>query len=135
MVDKYNKKILVEIDGEKYERTLLTTLEKSEVGSRGLGGFTFKDAHEKQCSLQDSSLATESAIWFGIDDPEPIIMACDVRIEGDPPLTGWVKYPIPENVSIRTRMHFTQEQVKKLLPILIHFAETGEYLRDYKEKI
>jgi len=39
---------------------------------------------------------------------------------------GWVKYPIPEDVQINTRMHLSREQVKAILPILIKFVATGE---------
>ena len=79
--------------------------------------------------MQDSSLATEPAIWFGVDDPEPKIMRKDT-IDGG---TGWADYPLNPHVQLSTRMHLTQEQVKALLPILTHFAETGEYVRDFKE--
>jgi hypothetical protein len=79
--------------------------------------------------LQDSSLATEPAIWFGVDDPRPQIMASKTAKGG----TGWVEYPLPEDVHMFTRMQLTQQQVKALLPILTYFAETGEYVRDYKE--
>ena len=82
----------------------------------------FKDRNGAGCSLQQSSLATEDAIWLGIDDPDPQIMASKVQEGG----TGWVKYPIPEDVFITTRMHLTQKQVKDLLPILQKFVDTGE---------
>jgi hypothetical protein len=39
---------------------------------------------------------------------------------------GWMPYEIPKEVSLCTRMHLTQEQVKDLLPILQKFVETGE---------
>lgn len=39
---------------------------------------------------------------------------------------GWVKYPIPDCVSINTRMHLNREQVKELLPILQKFVDTGD---------
>lgn len=117
---------LVEENGETYEVTTLSTLEKFRT-ERGFGGFSFKDKYGLQCSLQDSSLATEPAIWLGIDDPEPKIMASDTPQGG----TGWVDYLIPPEVLLHTRMHLTQEQVKALLPILQHFAETGEYIKDY----
>jgi hypothetical protein len=47
--------------------------------------------------------------------------------------TGWVPFDIPDDVLLTTRMHVTQDQVKALLPILTYFAETGDYVRDYKE--
>lgn len=39
---------------------------------------------------------------------------------------GWVKYPIPEDVSLHTRMHLTRTGVEKLLPVLQKFVDTGE---------
>jgi hypothetical protein len=75
-----------------------------------------------------SSLATEDAIWFGIDNPEPEIMASQAADFGikTKETTGWVPYPIPEEVSLKTRMHLTRDQVAELLPILKRFVDTGE---------
>lgn len=97
---------------------------------------TFQDRYGAACSLQLSSLAMDNAIWLGIDDADPKIMARDahrmqldhlLQESGPERLNGWVKYPLPEEVLLTTRMHLTQEQVKALLPILQHFAETGEF--------
>lgn len=82
----------------------------------------FKDRYDAPCSIQKSSLATEDAIWLGVDDPNPQIMASKIMEGG----TGWVKYPIPEDVLISTRMHLTVDQVKELIPILQNFVKTGE---------
>ena len=96
---------------------------------RGFNIIEFTDRYQAKCSIQASSLATESAIWFGVDDPEPQIMASQAARRGIAThgvSTGWVEYPIPSEVSLTTRMHLTQDQVKELLPILQNFAETGE---------
>ena len=95
---------------------------------RGFGLIEFKDRYGSKCSIQKSSLATEDAIWFGIDDPDPKIMACNAMKEGihTTQTTGWIPYPISEDVLINTRMHLTQNDVKKLIPILQNFVETGE---------
>lgn len=99
--------------------------------TRTLRGFTyasFEDRYGAKCSIQKSSLAFEEAIWFGVDDPDPQIMAVDAPKYGvhTAAVNGWVKYPIPDEVSLTTRMHLTQEQVQQILPVLQHFAETGE---------
>lgn len=96
--------------------------------NRGFDIITFTDRYDSPCSIQKSSLATEDAIWFGIDDPEPRIMASQAKQYGiqTEETTGWIPYPIPQDVLLSTRMHLTQDQVKALLPILQHFAETGE---------
>ena len=117
-------------DGETYERTLLNSLYRDVTG-RGFGIWHFTDRYGAGCSLQDSSLATEPAIWFGVDNADPKIMASKTRQGG----TGWVPFEIPDDVLLTTRMHLTQEQVKALLPILTHFAETGEYVRDFEEEV
>ena len=96
---------------------------KKEKTCRGFGVINFKDEYNIPCSLQKSSLATEDAIWLGVDDPKPQILA--YHINGGIP-NGWVKYDIPKEVNLHTRMHLTREQVKELLPHLKKFVETGE---------
>lgn len=96
---------------------------------------TFKDRYDAECSIQLSSLATDNAIWFGVDNANPQIMAWDAHrlglehllSDGPERLHGWVAYPIIEEVLFTTRMHLTQEQVKALLPILQFFAEHGTF--------
>lgn len=68
---------------------------------RGFDRIDFKDRYNQFCSLQKSSLASEDAIWLGVD----------IDLDGK------------EN----TRMHLTREQVKELLPHLQRFAETGDF--------
>ncbi|MDH4319406.1 MAG: hypothetical protein OEV64_13520 [Desulfobulbaceae bacterium] len=89
---------------------------------RGFDYFKFKDLYGKQYSIQKSSLATENAIWLGIDDAEPKIMASKV-IDGG---TGWAKYPIHDDVVFNTRMHLSQKHVKDLINILQKFVDTGD---------
>jgi len=88
---------------------------------RGFARADFTDRYGEECSIQDSSLATEAAIWLGINDPTPQILAKYCQ-EG---AVGWSKVPMHPDVNINGRMHLTQDQVKELLPILIRFAETG----------
>jgi len=38
----------------------------------------------------------------------------------------WVDYPISKEVMVQTRMHLDRKQVKKLLPILQKFVDTGD---------
>ncbi|MFP3339719.1 hypothetical protein R0J91_17205, partial [Micrococcus sp. SIMBA_131] len=62
------------------------------------------------------------------DDADPKVLHGDARRLGvDTDATcGWVKYPIPDEVSLNTRMHLTREQVAGLIPLLQHFAATGD---------
>jgi len=88
-------------------------------------GFSFiekEDLYGAQYSVQESSLATDNAIWLGIDNANPRIMAKEV----DPDLTGWVKCPMPDGVLFNTRMHLNREMAKELIDILQVFVDTGE---------
>lgn len=87
-----------EEDDCQYERTL-TILEKTKT-ERGFGLITFEDRYNQICTLQDSSLATEAAIWLGVSNT-------GIRIEG-PNKT--------KNEDVNCRMHLTQAMVKQLLP-------------------
>lgn len=95
---------------------------------RGFALVNFLDRYGHQCSIQKSSLMGEEAIWFGVDDAAPQIMASQAQAHGvsTTETCGWVPYPVPDAVLLTTRMHLTQAQVKALLPILKHFAKTGE---------
>lgn len=98
--------------------------------TRGFSYGSFNDYFGLECSIQKSSLATDDAIWLGINNPDPKIMAADANQYGvyTTEEIGWVSYPIPEVVNINTRMHLTREQVEALLPILQHFVDTGEVI-------
>lgn len=90
---------------------------KIEKTERGFERIDFIDRYGKECSLQESSLAAEHAIWLGCNDAEPKLLI---------PGQGWTEIDMPEGYVANTRMHLTQEQVKELLPHLIKFANTGE---------
>ena len=96
--------------------------------ARGFRVIDFEDRYDQSCSIQKSSLATEDAIWFGVNDADPKIMAIHAREHGIPTkeTVGWVPYPIPDEVLLSTRMHLTRDQVEEILPILQHFVDTGE---------
>lgn len=95
---------------------------------RGFDLIEFSDRYNAKCSLQKSSLAFEDAVWFGVDDADPKIMAVDASAHGvaTNATNGWVKYPIPDAVLLNTRMHLTRKQVATLLPALQHFVATGD---------
>jgi hypothetical protein len=99
-----------------------------KVTARGFTYLQFKDSYDKLCTMQKSSLATDDAIWLGIDDADPKIMASQAASYGikTEETCGWVPYPIPDAVLLNTRMHLTREQVKALLPALMHFVDTGD---------
>ncbi len=91
---------------------------------RGFDVIEFLDYYSKNCSLQQSSIATGDYVWLGVDEPEVKILASKI-LEGR---TGWANYPLPEGVEIFSRMHLSREQVRQLLPHLIKFVETGDII-------
>ena len=95
---------------------------KETYTKRGFKSIEFEDSYDTKCHIQQSSITTEPCIWFGIIDAEPKIMASKVK-EG---AVGWISYPIPDDVLLKTEMHLTMEQVKELIPVLQKFADTGE---------
>ncbi len=101
---------------------------KFENTCRGFAYGEFLDLYGEECSIQKSSLATEDAIWFGINNARPQIMVSDAKRLGIPTdkSVGWIPYPFPEEVALVERMHLNREQVSTLLPILQHFVNTGE---------
>jgi len=85
---------------------------------RGFVLGEFVDRYGVPCSIQESSLATEAAIWLGSDDAVPL--QC---VYGK----GWQPVPnMPDEYIVHTRMHLTVEQVKALLPLLHYFVDTGQ---------
>ncbi len=100
---------------------------KIEPNERGFLFGNFLDLYGSKCSIQESSLATDDCIWLGIDDPDPKIMASKVgQINPETgEVSGWVKFHIPEDVLIHTRMHLNREQVAALIPTLQYFVDNG----------
>ena len=101
--------------------------------NRGFMRGEFEDANGQPCSIQKSSACCRDEeegeyIWLGNNDANPQVMAFHAKSVGveTTETVGWVPYPIPECVCLMTRMHLSQRQVKELLPILQHFAKTGE---------
>ena len=85
-------------------------------------GFTyneFEDLYGEKCSIQKSSLATDDAIWFGVDNPKLVVFENEN-------MGKYIVADMPKNFSVHSRMHLTRDQVKELLPILQKFVETGE---------
>ena len=92
---------------------------------RGFTRIEFTDRYGVQCSLQESSLASEAAIWFGCNDPNPQVCV---------PGQGWTPVPLPEGTVCNDRMHLTVEMVKELMPLLQRFVDTG-YLNAEAENV
>lgn len=102
--------------------------------ARGFPLVEFKDHYDQPCSLQASSLAIyqqpgTSAVWLGVNDPSPKVMARDAASVGvnTTETCGWVPYPIPKEVQISTRMHLNRQQVAGLIVRLQRWLETGGF--------
>jgi len=96
--------------------------------SRGFDLVRFVDASGKKCSLQQSSIGDSSCIWLGIDGPDPQILksqAVDLGLLPPGEVSGWMPYPIPDGVSINTKMHLGQKQIEDLIEILQNWLEHG----------
>ena len=85
---------------------------------RGFARVDFTDRYGVACSLQQSSLATEDAIWLGCNEPSPRRLV---------PGQGWQPVTLPEGTLCNTRMHLTRDQVTQLVSVLQQWLEaTGE---------
>lgn len=89
---------------------------KFEDTNRGFARGEFIDLYGCECSIQDSSLATDDAIWFGINDAQPQQLIPD---------KGWTPVEFPKDTIFNTRMHLNKEQVSALIEVLQRFVDTG----------
>jgi len=71
---------------------------------RGFRRSDFSDLYGAQASIQESSLATEHALWLGLNE------GVHHHVTGD----------------CMARMHLSRELAAALLPLLQHFVDTGE---------
>jgi hypothetical protein len=69
---------------------------------RGFARAEFDDLYGSKCSIQESSLADQHAIWLGVHEPSP-------------------QYQEKKS----SRMHLNQEQAAQLLPLIERFVKTG----------
>lgn len=83
----------------------------SKKTDRGFERFEFTDRYGEVCSIQESSLATDDAIWFGVNHAS----IEEVNLVEENGKKGAM-----------ARMHLTRDMVKDLLPILQFFADHGE---------
>lgn len=84
---------------------------KSKTTNRGFERIDFKDFSNEPCSIQESSLATDYAIWLG----------CDHETMD------------PQGRPCGSRMHLSQALAAELIPLLQRFVDTG-YLSEGPSK-
>lgn len=101
---------------------------KKSKTNRGFSLREFEDSYGYKCYVQKSSSAERDCIWLGIRDANPQVLASHAHEYGikTDETTGWIPYPIPDEVLIHTQMHLTQKQAKALIRILQKFVDTGE---------
>jgi hypothetical protein len=113
-------------------------LELVEETGRGFEIINFDDRYGVACSLQQSSLSGDddeppghTAIWLGPNDADPKIMKSKAEELGVPlpsgEVSGWMPYPIPEQVLLTTRMHLDRQLVVQLVHRLQTWLETGSF--------
>lgn len=96
---------------------------KKKKTDRGFSIVEFKDRTGAACSLQKSSLALVDAIWLGSNK---------IGLKEFKAGKGWIdreefdKGTIAHHYIANNRMHLTRKQVKKLLPLLQKFVDTGD---------
>ena len=106
----------------------------TEKTSRGFEIIKFEDRYSAKCSLQQSSLAEfeqpgTSAVWLGVDDASPMVLASDAEKVGlkTSATEGWILYPIPSEVLLTTRMHLDRNQVAALIGHLQNWLDRGTF--------
>jgi hypothetical protein len=86
--------------------------------SRGFEIVEFKDHYGIECSLQQSSLATERCIWLGCVDANPRVLV---------PGQSWQPIPMPADYLADTRMHLNVAQVRALVVRLNRWLKAGTF--------
>ena len=94
-----------------------------EQTARGFVVGHFTDRYGVECSIQESSLATEACIWLGVSNSDPKICVLG---------KGWEPVDLHKtlgvevgSLSLNTRMHLTREMAANLIPLLQRFVKTG----------
>lgn len=112
-INDKEKAALIHLARQAVHRRSLA-LGKAGETNRGFGIIEFQDKYGQECSLQESSIATQRCVWLGVDR--------GIR-DGN-----YLQ-------DIHARMHLTQEQVTNLLPYLHNFIETGHLPRSNAEEV
>lgn len=112
-----------------FSKKILTThtkaIMKIKTTQRGFAIGKFKDERGTECSIQKSSSAEKECIWLGAKK----IGLKEFVAYGNP---AWKdrdefdEHTMEHHFSANTRMHLTRNQVKKLIPILQKFVDTGD---------
>jgi len=108
---------------------------------RGFARLEFKDVYGAECSLQESSRAVCAHedgsvddplgwLWLGVDDAKPQVLKSrakefGLKLKPGEEVSGWMPYPLPDDVHLTTRMHLGEQQVRGLIARLQLWLDTG----------
>lgn len=107
--------------------------------ANGFPKVEFTDSYGETASITCSDLIGDyedsyerpgtSALWLGLGKVEPQILAKDAGAHGvkTQKTSGWVPYPIPQDVLINADMHLNREQVRGLISRLEHWLKHGNF--------
>lgn len=103
---------------------------------RGFGVVSFKDYYGSECSVQESSIVEPECVWVGVNDVQPKIMKRDahkfgIQLPEGEEVSGWMSFPIPDEVLLSSRMHLNKDQVESLIKILQNWLETSTVGEQY----
>ena len=106
---------------------------------RGFEVNHFKDTYGLDCSIQDSSIATDDRIWLGVHNAPVKIMkkdiillrTCDIIPEDGTNKYGWCTVELPEEALVESRMHLNRKQARELAEELLYFANNG-YIKEHE---
>lgn len=104
------------------------SVDNVEKNCRGFSVLKFNDSNGNECSLQISS-SYDRSIWLGVHEVEAQFLAKDAKavgVETDQTL-GWIKYDLPKELLINSRMHLNVAQTKELIKLLTNFVNTGDF--------
>ena len=91
----------------------------SRTTSRGFDLVEFRDSNGYVCNLQVSSSMESPKLWLGVEDASPKIMKKHAQQLGMKlpfgEVSGYMPYPMPEQVSMTTRMHLDRATTVELI--------------------
>jgi hypothetical protein len=115
-------------------------LGSASVDQRGFPKVDFKDLYGADAYVSASSIILDdvpgarenpgsSALWLGVKSANPQIMARDAKRFGveTEETTGWVPFPVPDEVLLTTQMHLSREQVEGLVSRLTEWLNNGSF--------
>lgn len=115
-----NSKVIVSNESFRLAQPLVALLQKNSIGFKSIG---FEDANGVKCSIQESSVATDSLVWLGSNDIglKEFVANRSGGAWQDVELADTMHHHYVAN----NRMHLTRDQVASLIPVLQHFVDTG----------